>query len=269
MSETALHCIAGRNSRRNTSPSRNAQGTIVLLHEALGSVSHWRDFPEQLAERCEMDVLLYSRLGHGQSEGPPACAQPPLLSTSVAGSVARAARPFRHAAARAARTQRRRGHRAHLCSDASGEGARTGAGVAHPPCRAGLCRRHGYGRAGVARDRLPRTPCASSPRSGCRLRCLAQHPRLRQPALPCHSKPICLRSAVRCSCCKATQTNTQPISRPTPCAASRPRCIWSSCPTPAIPRIASSRRLCWSTSKAFFAPFRQGPPGRISFPTSQ
>jgi len=47
-------------------------GTIVLLHEALGSVSHWRDFPQQLAERCSRDVLVYSRLGHGRSEGPPA-----------------------------------------------------------------------------------------------------------------------------------------------------------------------------------------------------
>jgi pimeloyl-ACP methyl ester carboxylesterase len=48
------------------------RGTIVLLHEALGSISHWRDFPRQLAERCSRDVLVYSRLGHGRSEGPPA-----------------------------------------------------------------------------------------------------------------------------------------------------------------------------------------------------
>jgi pimeloyl-ACP methyl ester carboxylesterase len=45
--------------------------TIVLLHEALGSVSHWRDFPQRLAERCQANVLVYSRLGHGNSEGPP------------------------------------------------------------------------------------------------------------------------------------------------------------------------------------------------------
>ncbi|MDF2435178.1 MAG: hypothetical protein JWP44_4809 [Mucilaginibacter sp.] len=48
------------------------RGTIVLLHEALGSISHWRDFPRQLADRCSRDVLVYSRLGHGRSEGPPA-----------------------------------------------------------------------------------------------------------------------------------------------------------------------------------------------------
>lgn len=47
------------------------QETIVLLHEALGSVSHWRDFPQRLSERCQANVLVYSRLGHGNSEGPP------------------------------------------------------------------------------------------------------------------------------------------------------------------------------------------------------
>jgi pimeloyl-ACP methyl ester carboxylesterase len=77
MSETALLSIAGQQLETKhiavpNSRAASMAGTIVLLHEALGSVSHWRDFPERLAERCEMNVLLYSRLGHGQSEGPPA-----------------------------------------------------------------------------------------------------------------------------------------------------------------------------------------------------
>jgi pimeloyl-ACP methyl ester carboxylesterase len=71
MTEPALHCIAGRELETQHITIPNPQGTIVLLHEALGSVSHWRDFPARLSERCNMDVLLYSRLGHGQSEGPP------------------------------------------------------------------------------------------------------------------------------------------------------------------------------------------------------
>jgi pimeloyl-ACP methyl ester carboxylesterase len=45
--------------------------TFVLLHEALGSVSHWRDFPHRLAERTRTDVLVYSRAGHGESGGEP------------------------------------------------------------------------------------------------------------------------------------------------------------------------------------------------------
>lgn len=47
------------------------RGTIVLLHEALGSVSHWRDFPVRLAHVCHRNVLVYSRQGHGNSQGPP------------------------------------------------------------------------------------------------------------------------------------------------------------------------------------------------------
>lgn len=69
---TALRSIAGQQLETRHIIIPHSRGTIVLLHEALGSVSHWRDFPDRLAERCQMDVLLYSRLGHGQSEGPPA-----------------------------------------------------------------------------------------------------------------------------------------------------------------------------------------------------
>jgi pimeloyl-ACP methyl ester carboxylesterase len=72
MSETALLSIAGQQLETRHIIVARPQGTIVLLHEALGSVSHWRDFPDRLAERCQTNVLLYSRIGHGQSEGPPA-----------------------------------------------------------------------------------------------------------------------------------------------------------------------------------------------------
>jgi pimeloyl-ACP methyl ester carboxylesterase len=72
MSETVLCSIAGRQLETQHITLPHSRGTIVLLHEALGSVSHWRDFPARLAERCDMNVLLYSRLGHGESEGPPA-----------------------------------------------------------------------------------------------------------------------------------------------------------------------------------------------------
>jgi pimeloyl-ACP methyl ester carboxylesterase len=71
MTDTALTEIAGRRLETLHIITPRSRGTIVLLHEALGSVSHWRDFPERLAACCGMDVLLYSRLGHGQSEGPP------------------------------------------------------------------------------------------------------------------------------------------------------------------------------------------------------
>jgi pimeloyl-ACP methyl ester carboxylesterase len=42
--------------------------TIVMLHEGLGSVSMWRDFPEQIAQETGCGVLAYSRYGHGRSD---------------------------------------------------------------------------------------------------------------------------------------------------------------------------------------------------------
>jgi pimeloyl-ACP methyl ester carboxylesterase len=42
--------------------------TIVLLHEGLGSVAHWKDFPSQLAEETGASVFVYSRHGHGNSD---------------------------------------------------------------------------------------------------------------------------------------------------------------------------------------------------------
>ena len=41
--------------------------TIVLLHDALGSVAQWKDFPEQIHERTGCPVMLYDRAGHGLS----------------------------------------------------------------------------------------------------------------------------------------------------------------------------------------------------------
>lgn len=42
--------------------------TIVLLHEGLGAVALWRDFPQRLAAATGWGVLAYSRAGHGQSD---------------------------------------------------------------------------------------------------------------------------------------------------------------------------------------------------------
>lgn len=41
--------------------------TWVLLHEGLGSVSTWRDFPAQLAQAIGRRVFVYSRPGYGAS----------------------------------------------------------------------------------------------------------------------------------------------------------------------------------------------------------
>jgi pimeloyl-ACP methyl ester carboxylesterase len=47
-----------------------AEDTIILIHEALGSASYWKNFPEKLGRSTDMNVLAYSRAGHGDSDGP-------------------------------------------------------------------------------------------------------------------------------------------------------------------------------------------------------
>jgi len=42
--------------------------TLVLLHEGLGSISMWRDFPNRLAHATVAHVVVYSRYGYGGSD---------------------------------------------------------------------------------------------------------------------------------------------------------------------------------------------------------
>jgi pimeloyl-ACP methyl ester carboxylesterase len=47
-----------------------AEPALVFLHEGLGSVALWRDFPGELARRTGRRALIYSRAGHGNSPVP-------------------------------------------------------------------------------------------------------------------------------------------------------------------------------------------------------
>lgn len=48
--------------------ARPADGpTIVLLHEGLGCVALWKDFPARLARATGLGVFVYSRFGYGRS----------------------------------------------------------------------------------------------------------------------------------------------------------------------------------------------------------
>src|SRR4029077_9318047 len=39
-----------------------------MLHEGLGSVAHWKDFPDRVAAETGAAVFVYSRYGHGNSD---------------------------------------------------------------------------------------------------------------------------------------------------------------------------------------------------------
>ena len=48
--------------------ARPARQTLVFLHEGLGSVAMWRDFPARVARATKLGAVVYSRLGYGKSE---------------------------------------------------------------------------------------------------------------------------------------------------------------------------------------------------------
>jgi pimeloyl-ACP methyl ester carboxylesterase len=52
-------------------PPPESAPTLVFLHEGLGSVSSWRDFPERLALLTGCGALVYSRAGYGKSDPAP------------------------------------------------------------------------------------------------------------------------------------------------------------------------------------------------------
>lgn len=50
--------------------------TIVFLHDSLGCIELWRDFPQKLAETTKCNILVYDRLGYGKSEPMPTSERP-------------------------------------------------------------------------------------------------------------------------------------------------------------------------------------------------
>lgn len=62
--------ILGREIEMRTIPSA-ATGCppLVFLHEGLGSVGLWRDFPDKVAHRVGAPAIVYSRFGYGRSSG--------------------------------------------------------------------------------------------------------------------------------------------------------------------------------------------------------
>ncbi|WP_370896043.1 alpha/beta fold hydrolase [Chryseobacterium gossypii] len=49
------------------SNSRDNRPVIIFLHDSLGCVQLWRDFPAKLSELTQCNTLVYDRLGYGKS----------------------------------------------------------------------------------------------------------------------------------------------------------------------------------------------------------
>jgi pimeloyl-ACP methyl ester carboxylesterase len=52
---------------RMIGPHPHEAPTLIMLHEGLGSVGQWGDFPDRLATATSAGVFVYSRAGYGQS----------------------------------------------------------------------------------------------------------------------------------------------------------------------------------------------------------
>jgi pimeloyl-ACP methyl ester carboxylesterase len=62
--------IDGRSLELLDLPGDDALAPVVLLHEGLGSVRLWRDFPAALAAATGARIVAFSRYGHGASDPP-------------------------------------------------------------------------------------------------------------------------------------------------------------------------------------------------------
>ncbi|MEJ7733105.1 MAG: alpha/beta hydrolase [Polyangiaceae bacterium] len=61
--------VGGKRLEARTIAARaSGAPTLVFLHEGLGSVSAWKDVPDQLAEATGFGALVYSRAGYGASD---------------------------------------------------------------------------------------------------------------------------------------------------------------------------------------------------------
>jgi pimeloyl-ACP methyl ester carboxylesterase len=63
-----LHAGGTRLEARWIGEPSAARPTLVFLHEGLGSVAQWRDFPDRVSAALGLAALVYSRRGYGGSD---------------------------------------------------------------------------------------------------------------------------------------------------------------------------------------------------------
>ncbi len=63
-----LATAAGRSINYHWIGGASGKPTLVFLHEGLGSIGQWRDFPAKVAAATGCRALVYDRYGYGQSD---------------------------------------------------------------------------------------------------------------------------------------------------------------------------------------------------------
>ncbi|MGH2896553.1 MAG: alpha/beta fold hydrolase [Solirubrobacteraceae bacterium] len=66
-------------------PGSSPEAPLVLLHEGLGSVGLWREFPAQLQAATGRRLIAFSRYGHGRSAPPPRPRTPAFFHEEALG----------------------------------------------------------------------------------------------------------------------------------------------------------------------------------------
>jgi len=60
--------VRGRRLEYRRIGAAAAGATLVFLHEGLGSIGQWRDFPARISAATGLPAIVYARHGHGQSD---------------------------------------------------------------------------------------------------------------------------------------------------------------------------------------------------------
>ena len=68
--------VKGQNLFVNYNSPYSNRPTIVFLHDSLGCVALWRDFPAKLGELTQCNILVYDRRGYGKSAPMPDVPRP-------------------------------------------------------------------------------------------------------------------------------------------------------------------------------------------------
>lgn len=84
--DMTLSVLGRRIAARRLTPPGTGHGddaargpVIVFLHEALGSIGQWKDFPQRVCARTGLPGLVYDRLGYGGSDPLEAARTPDYL----------------------------------------------------------------------------------------------------------------------------------------------------------------------------------------------
>ena len=67
-SPSAFVNVRGRSLEYRRIAAAADSPTLVFLHEGLGSISQWRDFPARIVAGTGLPAIVYARYGHGQSD---------------------------------------------------------------------------------------------------------------------------------------------------------------------------------------------------------